>query len=222
MAMEHVDPGNDVDVGAGVHLTGWVRGHGNQISVADAEHGATIRIAVSGNNNVVHVERAYALKSPDIRIGNHVPAHRAHLQIGANFSIESGGRVLLPNSGSRLVIGRDCMFSQDVTIRCGESPHLIFDRDSGEYLDVGADVSIGNHVWLGEGVYVTKRARIAEESVVAARAVVTRRFDQPHTVLGGNPAAVVREGVTWVRNRGVLEEGGPRRASYDAHRKTYE
>lgn len=57
-------------------------------------------------------------------------------------------------------------------------------------------IKIGNHVWIGSRAIVLKGVSIGDNSVVAAGAVVTRSF--PSSVLiGGNPARIIREHVTW-------------------------
>lgn len=38
------------------------------------------------------------------------------------------------------------MFSRQIVVRTGESPHLIFDADTEEYLDKSDGVFIGDHV----------------------------------------------------------------------------
>jgi acetyltransferase-like isoleucine patch superfamily enzyme len=112
------------------------------------------------------------------------------------------------------MIGANCMFSNTVTIRCGDSPHLLFDKETGEYLDISEGVFIGQHVWVGERVYITKRTSINNESVVAACAVVTKRFEEEHVVLAGNPAKVVRRNAQWIRHPSHLPTGSTVDESY--------
>jgi galactoside O-acetyltransferase len=55
-----------------------------------------------------------------------------------------------------------------------------------------APVVIGNRVWIGFNALVLKGVHIGDGAVVAAGSVVTR--DVPaHTLVGGNPARVIRE-----------------------------
>lgn len=86
-------------------------------------------------------------------------------------------------------------------------PHLIFDRATGEYLDVSEGVFIGNHVWVGEDAYITKKVTVPSECVVGAKSVVTKRFAQENAVIAGNPARVVRTDVQWIRNATVIDKG---------------
>lgn len=215
-AFQQLGSDNLVRLGAQVELSGYVAGHHNRIEIADAAIPSRIQLRIHGHGNRVIVGKASEIKGLGIAIGNHLPAHDTAVEIGEEFTIEVGGRFFLYNSGNRLAIGSRCMFSNGVTVRCGESPHLIFDRASGAYLDVSDGVAIGNHVWVGEGAYITKAVSIGDESIVGAHAVVTKRFADTHVVIAGNPARIVRQGVQWIRNPGLLEEGSAYHASYHA------
>lgn len=53
-------------------------------------------------------------------------------------------------------------------------------------------VVIGNNVWIGTGVNIMPGVHIGENAVIAGGAVVTK--DVPaNTVIGGNPAKVIRK-----------------------------
>lgn len=208
--------GNRVSVGANVELLGYVNGDNNQIEIRDTAGASKLHLFINGDNNRVFIDRDSEIKGLGICCGNHIRAHNTVIQIGPEFTIEAGGRFFLYNSGNRLTIGRECMFSSSITLRCGESPHLIFDSESGAYLDISEGVDVGNHVWVGEGVYITKSVSIADETEVGACSVVTKRFSQTHVALAGNPARVVREHVQWIRNPGLLQPGSAYHASYHA------
>lgn len=221
MSFENKGPDNILDVGSKVDLLGWIRGKGNSIKIENPVHECKIDVRISGDNNSISIAVPFAIKGLQVRIGNHVPANHAQLKIAAGFSIEETGQFLLYNSGNKLEIGESCMFSNNVTIRCGDSPHLLFDRETGEYLDVSEGVFIGNHVWIGEKVYVTKKVTIPNECLVAACSVVTRRFDESHCVLAGNPAKMVRKNIQWIRNYGFLENGSQYKDSYYLNQGLY-
>jgi len=207
---------NECIVSDKVLLTGWIRGKNNVVTIEEPTHECKLDLRISGNGNRVTIRKPFAIKGLNIRIGNHVLTHDAECLIGNGFSIEGGGNFLLYNSGNKLHIGERCMFSNTITVRCGDSPHLLFDRITGEYLDISDGVFIGDHVWVGERVYITKRATIPSECLVAACAVVTRQFTQTHAVMAGNPAKIVRENVQWIRNHAQFEAGTPYKASYQA------
>ena len=58
-------------------------------------------------------------------------------------------------------------------------------------------IIIGDHVWIGTNVTVLSGSRIPSGCVVAAGSVVTRAFDQENCLIGGNPAKVIKENITW-------------------------
>ena len=209
--------GNVIELGANVELSGYVNGNNNRIVIAGADSPTRLRILVHGHGNRITIDGNTELKGLLVCCGNHVQAHDTELHIGANTTVEGGGRFFLYNSGNVLHIGSNTMLSSGITIRCGESPHLLFKQDSGEYLDRSRGVFIGDHVWIGENAYLTKSAHIADDCVVGACSVVTRRFERSHVALAGNPARVVREGVQWIRNPGKLEPGTPYEAAYREH-----
>jgi len=207
---------NQLVLGANVVLSGQLVGHGNRIEIRDTGGPCQLQVFIHGDNNHIFIDKDSEIKGLGISCGNHVKAHDTRIEIGEEFTIEAGGRFYLYNSGNRVRIGKHCMFSSAVTLRCGESPHLIFDRDTGAYLDNSDGVEVGDHVWVGEGVYLTKSVSIGDETVVGARSVVTKRFSQTHVALAGNPARVVRENLQWVRNPGLLQPDTPYHRSYHA------
>lgn len=222
MPFEYDATNNECSVGDNVRLEGFIKGKHNTITIENPLHECRINLRLSGNHNNIHIYKSFAIKGLNIRIGSHVPAHKTNLDIQEGFSIESGGNFLLYNSGNVLKIGSNCMFSNMVTIRCGDTPHLLFDKETGEYLDVSEGVFIGEHVWVGERAYITKRATVPRESVVAACSVVTKRFTEEHIVVAGNPAKIVRQGVQWIRNHSHLVDGSDYKKNYTRVRNLYE
>jgi acetyltransferase-like isoleucine patch superfamily enzyme len=208
---------NDVSIGKNVSLTGSIKGENNVIIIESSGQPSRVNLNVRGSGNLVHIKRPGRIHSMQISIGTHVPSHEARLTIEPGFSSEPNLTVLMPNSGSILRIDRSCMFSRDIQIRCGESPHLIFDSD-GKYLDVSEGVLIGKHCWVGEQVYVTKNVSLPDNSIVGARSVVTKRFSKTQCAIAGNPAKVVRENVVWVRNHTMLESESTAAKNYNLHR----
>lgn len=219
--LEDTGSGNSINIGENVVLRGYVRGNNNKITISPAIRNSIISLSLNGNNNEINIGRMMHARNLEVAIGCHVPAHKVQLEIGDNFSVEVNSRFLLYTSGSALKIGQDCMLSSNVTIRCGESPHLIFNNETGEYLDVSGSVIIGNHVWIGENSYLTKSAGLSNETIVGACAVVTKKFTEPHIAVAGNPAKIVRTNVRWIRNWGSLQEGTKYKSSHDEFHNSF-
>lgn len=214
-----VEDGNLVEVSGNVILTGKVSGTGNVVRIDFEGRRSQIEVRINGDHNTVVIEKPRGTRGLQVRVGNHVPASHCNLHIAPGFSCEPGTQFLLYNDGNTVTVGEDCMFSSNVKVRAGESPHLIFDAATGDYLDRSDGVVIGDHVWIGEGVYITKKVSIADGCIVGAHAVVTRRFTEIQAVLAGNPAVVVREGISWVRNKSLLKSGTPEAEGYARYRQ---
>jgi acetyltransferase-like isoleucine patch superfamily enzyme len=88
------------------------------------------------------------------------------------------------------------MFGEDIDIRTSDN-HPIY-NEAGDRINPDKDVIIQDRVWLGKGVSVLKGSLIESDSVVGFRSVVTKRI-AANSVVGGNPAKILKTGVTWKR-----------------------
>ncbi len=59
-----------------------------------------------------------------------------------------------------------------------------------------APIIIGDNVWVGTRAVILKGVTIGGGAIVAAGAVVTKDVP-PRTIVGGNPAHVIRENASW-------------------------
>lgn len=91
------------------------------------------------------------------------------------------------------------MLSANITVRTGDS-HSVTDLD-GNRINNSKSVLFGNHVWIGNTVLIFKGSQIGAHSVIAGGSVVTGRIFPEHSIIGGNPAKVIKENVDWKRER---------------------
>lgn len=88
-----------------------------------------------------------------------------------------------------ITIGDDCMLAPGVHIYTATHPLDPTERVSG--YEFGKPVTIGHRVWIGGGAIVNPGVTIGDDAVIASGAVVTK--DVPsRTVVGGNPAKVIK------------------------------
>ena len=91
-----------------------------------------------------------------------------------------------------VVIGNNVMFGPGVQLYGATHPLDPEIRNSG--LELGKEITIENDVWIGGGAILCPGIIIGKGAVVAAGAVVTKNVDA-YTLVGGNPARVLKEGL---------------------------
>jgi acetyltransferase-like isoleucine patch superfamily enzyme len=109
------------------------------------------------------------------------------------------GRII---AATKIEIGNDVMISWGVTIVDHNSHSIAFSHRAQDVINWRnghkdwtqvkvAPVKIGDKVWIGLNALILKGVTIGEGAIVGAGAVVTR--DVPAwTIVGGNPAQVIR------------------------------
>ena len=69
--------------------------------------------------------------------------------------------------------------------------HKIYDSEGKQKLET-APIKIGNDVWIGANASILKGVTIGDKAVIASGAVVTKDVAS-ESLVGGNPAKVLRE-----------------------------
>lgn len=123
----------------------------------------------------VNIERkAHFASGLDIEIGD-------YSGIGINAHIPNGTII-----GDYVMMGPNC-FILDVN-------HKVSDVDTPMCFQghVPKKITrIGNDVWIGRDVHMTPGRTIADGSIIAMGAVLTKDFP-PYSVVGGNPAKLIK------------------------------
>lgn len=111
----------------------------------------------------------------------------ARLEVGPRTYIGEFNNIRC--AGAPIVIGRDCLISQHVTI-VGSNHGTALGAPVVDQPWTGTGVVVGDDVWIGAGAVILPGARIGDGAVIAANAVV-RGEVEPATVVGGTPARVI-------------------------------
>lgn len=111
---------------------------------------------------------------------------------------------LYPFSQERLLIGRFVQIAREAIFITSSANHAMsgvttypFRVFSPETIDGYQDLpfhdtEVGHDVWIGHGATIMPGVTIGAGAIIAARAVVTRKVP-PYTIVGGNPATVIRQ-----------------------------
>jgi len=175
-----------------------------------------VKILIVGNNNLIHIEDNSRLSNVYIHINgsNHVlkigknvaygkgmlwfEDNNCKISIGNGTTIEDAHIAVTDQDGS-ICIGEDCMFSNKVDIRNGDS-HSIIDLETRQRINFARDIIISNHVWIGAYSQVLKGVKIGENSIIGIRSVVTEDV-LPNSIYAGVPAKLIKKNITWLRER---------------------
>lgn len=113
---------------------------------------------------------------------------------------------ITPVAMTKLIIGRDCMFSSKVVCHIGDG-HAIFDLNSNQRMNWLPSMRskgklesvLGDHVWVGYQAFILAGAHIGNGCIIGARSVVNKSFPN-NCIIAGNPAAIVRKDIAWARD----------------------
>ncbi len=193
-----------------------IRGKGNVFQAEEVAFN-NVELDVIGDDNQIIIGRGGALTNVRFRLRG--SGHRIEfgencrisrgallwfedenglLQVGSNTTMVEV-HIAVTESGSKVVIGEDCMFANDIDLRTGDS-HSVIDVSTGERLNCPDNINIGRHVWIAPHSVILKGVNIGENSIVATGAVVTKSFESG-VIIGGNPAKIIKAGVSWKRER---------------------
>ncbi len=92
-----------------------------------------------------------------------------------------------------MTFGNHSRISWDCTLMDTDQ-HALTDA-TGTRTNPDREVVFGDNVWLGHHVIVTKGTHLASHITAAAGARLVGSYDQPLSILAGNPATIVKQGV---------------------------
>ncbi len=170
-----------------------IKGNNNEILI---EAGSRFEgeIKVFGHNNRIVIGKECILRNTKLWIeedGNNI--------IIGDYTTIEGNTELACIEGKKITLGVDCMLSSNISIKTGDS-HSIIDKD-GFRINASKDVIIGDHVWIGANAVILKGATIPSNCIIGINSIVNKQFSKANCVVAGIPASVVRDSVSWKRER---------------------
>jgi acetyltransferase-like isoleucine patch superfamily enzyme len=173
-----------------------IEGNDNEIEISESSILNNVTFFIRGDNNKIKIDQRVRFnKGGSIWIED----YGCEVVIGENTTFEDS-HIAVTEPNSKINIGKDCMFANDIDLRTGDS-HSIIDSLSSERINYAQDINIGNHVWVASHVSILKGVHISDNSVVATRAVVTKSFQENNILIGGMPAKKIKENINWDRQR---------------------
>lgn len=171
-------------------------GYGNEITIEKGmTHLKKCKFYISGNYNRVHISNGCKCKETIF----HIEDDNNEIIIKPNVRI-TGATQLAVIEGTRIEVGQGCLFSQNITIRTGDS-HSILSLESNKRINPSKNVIIKDYCWIGYSVMILKGTIINEHSIVASGAILTGETFPSNSIVGGIPGKVLKNGVDWCDKR---------------------
>ncbi len=143
------------------------------------------------------------IKNPNIVVGDYT--YYDDFEDTANF--EKNVKYLFDFNNDQLIIGKFCMIASDVKFIMNGANHLtdtissypfsIFGNGwqeamKGKEFPNKGNVVVGNDVWIGYNATIMAGVTIGDGAIIAANAKVVKNVE-PYTIVGGNPAKIIRK-----------------------------
>jgi acetyltransferase-like isoleucine patch superfamily enzyme len=201
-----------------------VKGRSNKIYRSKSSIFINSKFDIKGNNNKIQIDAyckfsnvTFYIRGNDneVKISKNVFFNRGGLiwvednncivDIHENTTFEDT-HIAVTEPGSKIIIGKDCMFAYDIDIRTGDS-HSIIDVNTNNRINYAGNVLIDDHVWVASHCSILKGVELKKNTIVATRSLVTKSFNQEGIIIGGVPAEILKTNITWDRNRIYDYEG---------------
>ncbi|ESQ90412.1 CatB-related O-acetyltransferase [Asticcacaulis benevestitus] len=159
---------------------------------------------ITAPNGTVITSTVYlqnVIDHPRISVGAYSYASNALPQ--ANWA-QTLAPYLFPISKEKLTIGKFCQFAHGTTFITSSANHpmggfstypfKVFKPETMMgYIDLPfRDTEVGHDVWIGHNATIMPGVTIGSGAIIASGAVVTKDVT-PYTIMGGNPAQVIRQ-----------------------------
>lgn len=174
------------------------------------------KIFISGDQTEVHIGNGTAIINSSILIRDSfnllylqggrtticnttiwLESQRSKVEIKQDFTMQGGN--ISSIEGKCISIGEDCMFSDGIELRTGDS-HGIYNLLDNKRINFAENIIIDDHVWLCANCKILKGSIIPKNSVVGNLSLVTKPLPEENSIYAGLPAKLIKRNITWSRN----------------------
>ena len=114
------------------------------------------------------------------------------LELGNNFCITAESAII---ASTHVTFGKDVLISWE-NLFMDTDFHKIYRK--GEQTNPPMPIQIGDHVWIGCRCTILKGTVVPSNTVIAANSLlVGAKWSQESCILGGSPAKILMEEVSW-------------------------
>lgn len=173
----------------------WLKELSGTVKISNVQTGAIL----IGFGDVMFESRTIWQVSGTVEFkGNAVIGPGSKIVVSGNLTIGTNFLV----TATTLIIAHKCITIGDNVLFAWDT--LIMDTDFHEIYDSSENrtnqprpVKIGNKVWIGCRTVILKGVEVADGVVIGASSTLTKPLKVENSVVGGNPAKMIRENITW-------------------------
>ena len=170
------------------------------------------QIIIKGKNNILFCEPSVKLMNSKIYFNGdnsivYLCSSRHHYQLSANIQNNNvlyfgknnyfnGVLNIILSEQKHCFIGNDCLFSFGIYMRNAD-PHLVYDYNTYERLNISKSIYVGDHVWIGQSALLLKGTKIDSGSIVGGMSVVAGKKIPYNESWGGNPCKKIKDSIFW-------------------------
>lgn len=155
------------------------------------------------------------IKNPNIIVGDYT----YYDDFEDVYNFEKNVKYHFDFVGDKLIIGKFCQIASGVTFIMNGANHLqnsvstfpfaIFGDDwkdamEGKSYPSKGNTEIGNDVWIGFDATIMPGVKIGDGAIIGSKSVVTKDVE-PYSIVGGNPAKLIRKRFSEQRIEELLE-----------------
>lgn len=177
-----------------------IYGTNNTLIIEDGFRITNMELLIRGSGNYVRIGENFELNYNT----NHGPLYLSAkdnnntMVLGDNIHVRGRAEIVCME-GTELRIGDNFGMSNETIIRTGDG-HRIFGIN-GERVNPAKSIKIGNDCWLARRGIILKGVELKDYTIIGTAALVTKKYDKGNIILGGNPAKIIKEDVTWLPGR---------------------